>query len=201
MNQKKKIRIIILEGVTTVGKTTVFCNLQRYSKEHGFKWLFIPESETIMPIIDSVNQKFNNEHFKDLFKNKFCKNADLYIFDRLHFSSIFKTGAKAKDLEEIEKILYKFNTQIFMLYVQKDFLRKRIEESMEYRDVKWNNYFLDKVDGHKEKIADIFIRRQSLIKKMMCRSMLRTHILDSSDQNFVRITRQIIDIINYKITN
>ncbi|PIN93969.1 hypothetical protein COU54_00885 [Candidatus Pacearchaeota archaeon CG10_big_fil_rev_8_21_14_0_10_31_24] len=198
MKKNSQTRVIILEGVTTTGKSTIFNNLKRYAEEHKLSWFFIPEIDTIIPIIDNIDQTENNEHFKKLLKQTFSKKYDLYIFDRLHFSSIFKTGAQMKDLQDLEKTLSQFDTQIFMLYVPEDLLRERIRESMKYRDVDWTKYLLNKVGGNKEKVADFYIERQNFIKKLIKESILKINIIDTSDQNFVKATRQIIDILRLR---
>src|SRR3990167_2974898 len=127
MDINNQMNVVIIEGVTTAGKSTVFHNLKSYANEHKLNWVFVPESETIIPIIDNVDQKKNNEHFKDLLSNTFNEKADLYVFDRLHLSSIFKTRASIKDLKEVETILFPLNTHIFMLYVPDQLLRERIK--------------------------------------------------------------------------
>lgn len=198
MKQKNQTKIIILEGVTTTGKSSVFYNLQRYAKEHNLNWIFVPETETTIPIIDSIDPKKNNNHLEKLLKRALGQKADLYVFDRLHFSSIFKTNAKTEDLKEVEEILSEFDAQIFMLYVPVISLRERIKESMKYRNVEWTEYLLNKVGGDKEKVADIYVNRQELVMQLMKKSLLKINIVDTSDQNFVRVTRQIIDELKLK---
>lgn len=111
--------VIILEGVTTTGKTTVFNNLRRFSEENNLNWVFVSEKETVISIIDSTNQDSNNEHFLNLFEEVFNKKADVYVFDRLHFSSIFKTKATIDGLKSVEDKLSEFESYIFMMYVPK----------------------------------------------------------------------------------
>lgn len=197
--KSKKPKIIILEGVTTTGKTTVFNNLKRFSEENNLNWIFVPEKETIIPIIDSENQENNNRHFLKLFKKYSNKKAEVYVFDRLHFSSIFKTGASIKDLRVVEDKLSEFDNHIFMMYLPKKQLKDRIIKSMNYRNISWSKYLLKKVGGRKEDVAKFYINRQEKVLKILKKSNLNIRAINTTNQNFVKATREIIDELGFKI--
>lgn len=194
----KKTKIVILEGVTTTGKTTIFNNLKRFSEENGLNWVFISEEQTIIPIIDSQDKEYINAHFLKLFK-KYVSKKGVYIFDRLHLSSFFKTQATIEDFRVIENKLLEFDTYIFMLHVCGNKLKERIIESMGYRNIGWSKYVLKKVGGKKIDVAKLYIKRQDEILKILKESALKNKVMDTYSQDFVTPTRQIIDELGFKI--
>lgn len=192
------VKVVILEGVTTTGKTSVFNNLKAFAEENNLNWVFVSEKETIIPIIDSENQKVNNEHFLDLLNKTFQKKSSVYVFDRLHFSSIFKTHATINDLAPIEDKLLKFDSYVFMMHTSKEILRQRIIESMNYRDIDWSKYLLKKTGGSKDKVAQLYIDRQDKVIDLLKQSKLNVCMCNTDSQNFVKPTRKIIDILDFK---
>ena len=49
----------------------------------------------------------------------------------------------------------------------------------------------------RKKVADIYVNRQELVMQLT-KKFIKNKYLDTSDQNFVRVTRQIIDELKLK---
>lgn len=193
MLQKINRTIIIIEGITTSGKTTVFTNLERYAEEHNLSAFFISEDKTTKPYLDSTNLEYNKSALHKLVKDAISKNVDLLVFDRLYFAHTFKTGGKTEDFIEIESLLAKNNAKMFFLEISQESIEKRIIESMSYRYRGWVRYVMDRADGDRKKVTDFYLNRQIESKNLFNKCTLEKYILNTENQNYVAITREIID--------
>jgi thymidylate kinase len=193
-------KVAIIEGVSTSGKTSIIYNLQRYAEEHNLNWIFVTEEKTTLPIIDSLDLEFNNSYLLKVISQTFDKKADLYVFDRLYLSSLFKIPGTIKDLFKIEDMLIKQDSKLFLLHVSDNVLKERILESMAYRRKEWTQYVVAKENGDKNKVAEKYIEKQKRLKELFLGSKLEKYLIDTGDQNFVKNTRTIIDILNLKPT-
>lgn len=191
-------RVILVEGVTTSGKSTIVDNLRRYTKEHDLSGTFLPEEETVIPCIDSTDLKHNQEFLMKLLKTVFDEDKNLYVFDRLHFTHTIKTNSTIKDFADIEDILNQHNATLFLIDVPEETLKKRLLDSLKYRNVQWVQYVMERSGGDQEKFIDFYIQRQRFLRMLFDESTLTKHIVDSGDQNYIRMTRTIIDTVKMR---
>ncbi|TSC52323.1 MAG: Uncharacterized protein LiPW41_534 [Parcubacteria group bacterium LiPW_41] len=192
------MHIIIIEGITTSGKTSVFTNLKRYADEHNIKSVFISEEETTTPYIDSVSLESNKNALNNLVRNALSKKSDLLVFDRLYFAHTFKTGGTTEDFREIEELLNGYDTTMFFLEIPESSIEKRITESMQYRYKGWVDYVMNRAGGDIKKVVSFYTDRQRESKNLFNKSILKKYILDTASQNYVAITREIIDKSNIR---
>lgn len=191
-------RTIIVEGVTTSGKSTIVDNLRRYAKEHDLSGTFLPEEKTVIPCIDSTNLKHNQDFLRKLLQTVFAENKNLYVFDRLHFTHTIKTNSTIKDFVDIESSLKQRDATLFFIDVPEEALKKRLLDSLEYRNVQWVKYVMERSDEDQEKFIDFYVQRQRLLRKLFDESTLTKYIIDSDDQNYIRMTRTIIDTVKMR---
>lgn len=191
-------RTIIVEGVTTSGKSTIVDNLRRYATEHGLSGTFLPEEKTVIPCIDSTNLKHNQEFLRKLLQTVFTEDKNLYVFDRLHFTHTIKTNSTIKDFADTEDVLNQRDAALFFIDIPEEALKKRLLDSLKYRNVQWVQYVMERSGGDQEKFIDFYIQRQRLLRRLFDESTLTKHIVDSGDQNYIRMTRAIIDTVKMR---
>src|SRR3989339_734745 len=185
-------RTIIVEGVTTSGKSTIADNLRRYAKEHDLTGTFLPEEETVIPCIDSTNLEHNQAFLRKLLETVFNEEKNLYVFDRLHFTHTIKTESTIKDFTDIEDTLKQHDASLFFIEIPEEALRQRLLDSLKYRNVQWVQYAMERSNRDQEKFIDFYIQRQRLLRKLFNESSLTKYVIDSGDQNYIRMTRAII---------
>lgn len=198
MSKENFHRTIIVEGVTTSGKSTIVDNLRRYAKEHNLSGTFLPEEETVIPCIDSTNLRHNQEFLRKLLRTVFAEDKNLYVFDRLHFTHTIKTNSTIKDFADIESDLKQRDAILFFIDIPEEALKKRLLDALKYRNVQWVQYVMERSDGDQEKLVDFYIQRQRLLRRLFDESALTKYIIDSGDQNYIRMTRTIIDTVNMR---
>lgn len=189
---------IIIEGVTTSGKSTIFDNLKRYARELGLTGTYLSEEETVIPCIDSTNLKYNQEFLRALLKKVYAKDKNLYIFDRFHFTHTIKTKSTIKDFVDIEDTLNQHNASLFFIEIPEEALKQRLLDSLKYRNMQWVKYVMERSGGDQDKFVDFYILRQRLLRKLFDKSTLTKYIINSGDQNYIRITRSIIDTLKMR---
>ena len=198
MSKENFHRTIIVEGVTTSGKSTIVDNLRRYAKEHNLSGTFLPEEETVIPCIDSTNLRHNQEFLRKLLQTVFAEDKNLYVFDRLHFTHTIKTNSTIKDFADIESNLKQRGAILFFIDIPEEALKKRLLEALKYRNVQWVQYVMERSDGDQERLVDFYIQRQRLLRRLFDESTLTKYIIDSGDQNYIRMTRAIIDTVKMR---
>lgn len=70
---------------------------------------------------------------------------------------------------------------------------------MNYRNIGWSKYLLKKVGGKKEDVAKLYTDRQDRVLILLKESNITVRIFNTSDQNFVKPTREIINQLGFKI--
>ena len=183
------MKILILEGIATSGKTTIKNKLEKYFDKKGLNYLVIEEDETLMPILHNTNKRISITHLKKVIKKALAQKRDILIFDRLYFTHIFRTKSSMKDFKSIENLLKKSSLLIF-LQIDKKKISERIFDAMKQRP-KWADYVHKK--GNKKEIINYYTNQQELLLKLLKKSSIKHLIYNSTKQNPKNITRDIID--------
>ena len=58
------MKILILEGIATSGKTTIKNKLEKYFDKKDLKYLVVEEDETLMPILHNTTKRLAIAHLK-----------------------------------------------------------------------------------------------------------------------------------------
>lgn len=183
------MKILILEGIATSGKTTIKNNLEKYFDKKGLNYLVIEEDETLMPILHNTNRKIGIAHLKKVIKKALAQKKDILIFDRLYFTHVFRTRSSINDFKGIENLLKKSSLLVF-LKIDKKKIGRRIYDTMKQRP-KWADYVRKK--GDKKDIINYYIHQQELLLKLLKKSSVKHVIYNSTEQNFKNITKNIIN--------
>jgi thymidylate kinase len=182
------MKILILEGIASSGKTTIRNELEKDFKKKDLNYLVVEEEETLMPLLENTNKKIAVIHLKKIIKNSLKQKKDILIFDRLYFTHIFRTKSSIKDFKKIEKLLKKSSLLIF-LKIDKEKIGKRIFDTMKQRP-KWANYVKKK--GNKKEIIDYYTQQQKNLLELLKTSKIKHKIYNNTNNDFKKISKGII---------
>jgi len=186
------MKVLILEGIATSGKTTIKNKLVDFFKKRGLNYLVIEEDKTLMPILHNTNKKIAITHLKKAIKKASARKKDILIFDRLYFTHIFRTKSSINDFKSIEDLVKKSGLLIF-LEIDKKEIGKRIFDTMKQRP-KWADYVNKK--GNKEEIINYYTTQQKLLLKLLRKSSIKHITYNSTKQNFNNIAKDVIAKLN-----
>ncbi len=184
------MKILILEGIATSGKTTIKNRLKKYLDKKDLNYLVVEEDETLMPILNNTSKKISIAHLKKVIKKALAQKKDILIFDRLYFTHIFRTKSSINDFKIIENLLRKSSLLIF-LKIDKRKVGKKIFEAMKQRPQKWADYVNKK--GGKKDIINYYTNQQELLLKLLKKSSIKHIIYNSTKENPKDITKDILD--------
>ena len=184
------MKIIILEGIATSGKTTIKKLLENYLKTKNSNYKIIEEDETLMPIHKNTNKQIAINHLNKILKKYINQKVDYLVFDRFYFTHIHRTNATLKDFEKIESELLKNNTQIIYLKINNNKIKERIFNAMIHRPKDWGNYV--KSLGNKEKIINYYTTQKTNQIKILKQTKIKNKIYNTTNLDFEKITKQII---------
>lgn len=183
------MKILILEGIATSGKTTIKNKLKKYFDKKDLNYLIIEEDETLMPILHNTNKKIGITHLKNVIKKALTQKKDILVFDRLYFTHIFRTKSSINDFKSIENLLRKSSLLVF-LKIDKKRIGRRICDTMKQRP-KWADYVRKK--GGKRDIINYYTHQQELLLKLLKKSSVKHVIYNSTEKNFKNMTKDILD--------
>lgn len=185
------MKILILEGIATSGKTTIKDKLVDFFKKKKLKYLIIEEKETLMPILNNTKVRVSINHLKRILKKVLPKKKDVIIFDRLYFTHIFRTKSTIKDFEEIESLFSKNNTFLAFLKIDKKKIPERIFNAMRNdRSKMWADYVRSK--GNNKQIIQYYQSQQDLLLKLLKKSRINYKIYNTSKLNQDLIKEKIL---------
>ena len=188
------MKILILEGIATSGKTTVKNKLMNFFKKN----LVVEEDKTLMPILNNTNLNVSIGHLKKILKKALSfKKKDVLIFDRLYFTHIFRTGSSLKDFREIESLLLCNEVFLAFLKINKTKISKRIFNAMknERANTGWVEYVKSK--GNKKQIISYYQSQQALLLDLLNKSRIDYKIYNTSKLDSDSITRKILKEVGF----
>ncbi|KKP68813.1 MAG: hypothetical protein UR66_C0003G0078 [Candidatus Moranbacteria bacterium GW2011_GWE1_35_17] len=183
------MKIIILEGIATSGKTSVKNKLIENLNKKGLSFSIIEEDETLLPILDNKDKQISVDLLREIIIKKLKEEKDFIIFDRLFFTHIFRTNSSIKDFEEIENLL-KNNSLLIFLKIDELKIPERINTARNHRDKEWNDY-VDKKGTNKE-IYQYYIKQQRLLLNLLDETSLKYKIFDTTQMDFENIANEIL---------
>ena len=122
-------KIIILEGMSTSGKSLLQNFLKINLEKEGKKVASVDEKEGLNILLDKQNRSLTKslEVLKSLILDHTTQNYDFIIFDRFHIShNGTLKDSKFEDFDEIESLLKKFDSKIIYLHVDNSKIVQRI---------------------------------------------------------------------------
>lgn len=188
------MKILILEGIPTSGKSSVAREISKLLGEGSVK--VYGESETHEPIMDQP-EELHAEFFVSLLKDAIESRADLVIFDRFHFTQALRAKATLGAYAEIEDLLARQDTLVALLQVDDAAIADRIRRTAERRDeepaedFRWGDYFQSKGETLGE-IAEHYAAQQYNKKELLKQSKLKSRVFDTTHHEYKAIANQII---------
>ncbi len=130
-----KTQIILLEGISTSGKTTIQNLLKKYFEKKEIKALNIDEKETIGHLINGDKTlETSLKVMKKLILDNINKKYEYIVFDRFHLSNHGTIKESSfEDYKEIENLLSENSGKIIYLHVDKEKVCNRIKSCMKNR--------------------------------------------------------------------
>jgi thymidylate kinase len=99
------MKVIILEGMTTSGKTSVKKCLEKFLTEKNISFSIVEEAETLMPLLKDKSKESSIPFLKKLLRDTLQEKEEIVIFDRLLLSHLFRTKASINEFKEVIDIL------------------------------------------------------------------------------------------------
>lgn len=183
------MKIIILEGIATSGKTSVKNKLIEIFIEKGVSFSVIEENKTLMPILDNKDRQVSIDFLKKVISEAFREEKDYLIFDRLFFTHIFRTNSSVEDFKEIEKMIQAQSLLVF-LHIDESEIPERINKAREHREKSWGEYLAKK--GNDEEIYQYYINQQRVLLDFLKETSLNYKIYDSTGLDFSKIAKDIL---------
>ena len=183
------MKILILEGIATSGKTSVKNKLADAFVEKGINFSIIEEDETLMPILHNTDKQVGIDLLKKVIDNALKAEKDFIIFDRLFFTHIFRTNSTLEDFQEIEDMLGGQSLLAF-LKIDEAAIPERVKNARGHRGKEWDEYVSKK--GSDEEIYQYYINQQRLLLDLLKHTSLKYKIYDTTDIEFKNVANEIL---------
>jgi thymidylate kinase len=183
------MKILILEGIATSGKSSL---VEKISALLGKdKLVVLGEPDTHIPIMKKVDE-LHIEFFKSLVTNAVNQDANLVIFDRLHFTQAYRANADIARYAEVEDLLAEQTTLVAYLEVEEDAIAERVRLAVEHRDKGWGSYVQTKGKSFDE-IAEYYVKQQRSQLRLLAQSRLASRVFNTTRHNYEAISAEIIN--------
>lgn len=188
--KQKIIIIIILEGIATSGKTTIANLLEKKFKLEGLKPLIVDEETTLMKIHLNTDKEIALNYLNQVLEKLFEKEYDVFIFDRLYFTHIFRTNSQIEDFKEIEDKLKEFDTKLIYLKINEKEIKPRILRAIENEraQTSWVDYVYSRNGGNFE---EYYVNQQRKVLKLLEKCQIKTQIVNVTKGEYENYIKEI----------
>ncbi len=183
------MKIIILEGTSASGKTTLANKLANICAKKNLNCKLVDEGQTLMPVLGKFEPEIFLDHLTKLVKDVFSEEYDVVIFDRLHLTAMAISNSTVEKYKELEKILLQHNPTIVFLKIDEKEIPERIANAAKHRDSAWRSHLA--THGSKKEINQHYIGTQRKLLEHLESSSLPKIIFDSTEQNYDKIAEEI----------
>ncbi len=183
------MKILILEGIATSGKSTITDALKEHLSNLDIR--VASEVETHIPIMKQPNE-LHVTFYENLINRLVAEKPKLIIFDRLYLTQAFRAGVSLTKYSEIENILSKHSVLTVFLKVNEYAIAERVAKAAEHRDPSWGEYIKTKGSIDSE-IADYYIDQQRNQIELLSTSSLPYLVCDTTDHDYAGVTQQILE--------
>ena len=187
------MKIIIIEGIATSGKTNLLNQFKTYFKQNKLNYLIIDEYEILMPILHNKSKDTALNHLNKIIEKYNFKKYDYILLDRFHITHIFRTKSQIKDFIKIENYLTQFDTKICLLKINIDKISERITNAMKHRPKEWET-FVRKI-GDDKQIFNYYKTQQDTLKQLLKNSKLKNKQFNTSLMDFEKTFNNILRFI------
>jgi thymidylate kinase len=184
------MKIIILEGIATSGKTSIIKYLSDFLDKNNFRFSIIGEDKTLMPILHNQDKQVSIDLLKLLINQALAEDREFIIFDRLFFTHIFRTNSDYSEFREIEQIIKNY-TILGFLKIDEDQIPTRLEYARQHRDQDWNEYISKK--GNDEEIYQYYIQQQRTLENLLTQTELNYKVYNTTNLQFEEIAKDLVE--------
>ncbi len=188
------MKIIILEGIATSGKTSVRNELEKILRARNLEYVFVEENETLMPILHNKDIKVSIEYINTLLNKYIAFKDKVLVFDRLFLTHIWRVSSEINQFKESLEILATNNATICFLQIPEQNISERIKTAMTHRDEGWLNYVKTK-GSTEEEVLSYYINQQKKLLDLLEKIPLTHKIFNTSGMDFKKIALEIADTI------
>jgi len=188
------MKLIIIEGTSTSGKTTLANLLNEKIDVLGRNAHLVEEDKTLMPVLRSSDPFVHIDHINKIIASISKEKYDFVITDRLHLTSAAVCDMSKTDFEKIEDSLLKFDPVIIFLVIDSDRLGNRIFEAMKHRGPSWNEHVTAK--GTRKDIASWYLETQEKLLSRLKSSRIKHLKYNATDSNYKKIADNILRELN-----
>lgn len=186
------MKIIILEGIATSGKTSVKNKIIEALMESGKSFSIVEEEKSLLPILHNTDKEVAIGWLRKIIDEALEEEKDYIIFDRLFFTHIFRTNSSMEDFREIEDMIAGQALLVF-LAIDKKKIPERISQARNHRGEEWNEYVGKK--GSDEEIYQYYAEQQRKLLGLIDQTSLEYKVYDATDGDFDGIAKSVLESI------
>jgi len=189
------MKVIILEGIATSGKTTVINLIKESLERRKLSCQVIAEEETLMPIVDNVDPQVSIKHLSKILTHVFSLDKEILIFDRLYFTHIFRTNSTVQMFKPIEDMLSQHHAYLFFLKIRKEKIEERIFNALkgERSGTNWVNYVRSK--GNDRQIVNYYQNQQDKLLALLKESEINHQVIEVTNMEFEFVREKILQTL------
>lgn len=187
--------LIILEGMSTSGKTTVMKLLSDTLNASGYHSRGFDELLTMdREIFSHLDTKKSLEEIRK-FMEKECTSRDaIVICDRFHLSHLAITNGSVEDLKEIEAAMKLHRPLLVFLEIPADRIQERLLSAKTHRGQQWSDEL--KIRGQTDtESLEWFAGTQNKLFNLYQQSSLSKVQFDTSKIKFQEIASELANMI------
>ncbi len=187
-----KYNLIILEGMSTSGKTTVMQLLSSRLRAEGIDSKGFEERQTMSrEIFTHLDPRKSLDEMHAFLKNECSQKGRVVVCDRFHISHLVITKGSLRDLEEIEEAMKIYCPILVFLKIPEENVRERLLSAKSYRDNYWEDELRLRGETEDEAIA-WFKGTQVNLFNLYQQSSLPKLLFDTSTTDFQNITTELL---------
>ncbi|MDO8507911.1 MAG: hypothetical protein Q7S53_05110 [bacterium] len=184
------MKILILEGIATSGKTTIINKLDKLLSEKKVSFSIIDEEQTLMPILKNRDKDANLSFIETLLMKVLKSKKDVLIFDRLYLTHIYRSVSSPKDFMPAAKLLMPYKPTFILLTVKEEKIMERIYKTAKVRECSWLE-FVQQKGNDEEEVAEYYIDQQKKFVELINNIEFESVRFDTTDNNFDQISKEI----------
>lgn len=179
--------IIILEGMSTAGKTMIQKELVDILEKNKVRYRVVMQNEGLPP---ETFIHYDSKKSLDFMLNflQSINKEQVVILDRFQLSHIAITNGSVDDFKMVENELIKLDAILVLLTINEDKIKERILGAIEHRGERWSDEIARK-GKTPEEIEAWFLGTQNKLKNLHEQSILPKETFDTSNSNFTEIAQ------------
>lgn len=183
------MKLIILEGIATSGKSSVKNQLAAALTRRGTQFSVIEEEETLMLLLNNTDREVGLALLRLVIERALASDAEVVIFDRLYFTHIFRTGSEHRDFAEIERRLGG-RTFLAFLKIDEAQIPARLAATREHRGGSWEEHVRRR--GSVEEVNRYYINQQRRLLSLLGETVVPHRVYDATGGDYDGIAADIL---------